>query len=169
MASTSEPPHTAPTVTSGLSIAAFSSAGSSVVKVRPSSTGMNSSCFRSPVPGVLVRYLAGLPDTARGAGNQDQARTAGVESGSRPQRQAPGSADHLAGSLGGHQLHAHRPAGGGSTGVQHLVGGDDIERIEAVEQDDLGVHATSFTCEGPVCTGWTSTLCTFHSTAQWRW
>lgn len=104
-------------------------------------------------PGLQVRCFAGLPDPARGSGNQDQARTVGIESGRRLQRQPPGSADHRAGSLRGHQFHTHRPAGGGATGVQHLIGGDDIQRIEAVEQDDLGMHATSFTYEGPVCTG----------------
>lgn len=169
MASTSEPPHTAPTVTCGLCMAALSSAGEFGVQGAAQQHGYEVVLLLFARPGLQVRCFAGLPDTARGSGNQDQARTAGVESGSRLQRQPPGSADHRAGSLGGHQLHTHRPAGGGSTGVQHLVGGDDIQRIEAVEQDDLGVHATSFTCEGPVCTGWTSTLCTFHSTAQWRW
>jgi hypothetical protein len=82
-----------------------------------------------------------LADATGGAGDEDQSRADRVQDRGGAERQTTRTADHLARPLGRDELHADRPRGGGATGVQHLEGGDDVERVEAVEQNDLSVHA----------------------------
>ncbi|MYT13000.1 hypothetical protein GTY76_11310 [Streptomyces sp. SID4951] len=93
--------------------------------------------------------MSGLSDAARRTGHHDETGPFRGEGGRGPQRQVSGATDHFAPPLGGHQLHPHRPVRGGTPGVQHLIGSDDIERIEAVEQDDLSVHGQSSGETGP--------------------
>ncbi len=109
-----------------------------------------------PVAGVrrgsvgLVRH----GDAARGSGHEDQVRPCGVQGGRGTERQAPGAAGHLTRTLRGHEFHGDQSAGGGASRVEHFVRCDDVEGVETIEKDDLGVHREGSSASGgPVLAG----------------
>jgi hypothetical protein len=93
------------------------------------------------VAGLLVGHLARLANAPGSAGYQDQAGTGRIEDSSGPQCEAACSANHFARALGRDKLHRQRAAGRRAARVQHLEGRDDVERIEAIEKDDLCMHS----------------------------
>lgn len=79
---------------------------------------------------------------ARRAGDDDQVRAARVQRGSGRQGYAGNPTGNLPGPLGADQFDPHL-VGEVPGGAEHLVRGDDIQRVEAVEEHELGEHGAS--------------------------
>lgn len=79
-------------------------------------------------------------DAARGPRHQNQIRALGVQRGGGPQREHAQAAGHLARALGRDEFDGECAAGDGAAGAEHFVRGDHVQRVEAVEQNDLGEH-----------------------------